>query len=252
MGRKHFGVAFAALGAGLGASVYAMQAEPLPPPPPGTENLRPPPANPTDEQRLASFKAANEAPHMLVTFVRPLQEGQIEALLNRVEAKPYKVFMYLEGLAGTHSVKPAQAGVGVVANARSISFQQVQEIDAGYNSQFADIAKASVPASPDALEVTRDMLRKSEQNDAMTKAFRTGIPITYATTVIAPEAAIAALRASNQVKSVQIGYRLDNGRAIVSVPELPSGSKLRFESARVKALSAVQVLEEVKAKGSKR
>ncbi len=236
----------------LGVSAYAMQADGTAiAPPPELATLRPPPPEATEAQRLSSFATANEPPQLLITFVRPLQENQIDAILRKASAEPFRVFMYLEGLAGTHAVPPSDASLTVLANARSISFQQTQEIDAAYRAQLNGVGKlADADASNKTVELARDILRKTEQNDLMLKAFKTGIPIIYAVSVVSGVDSITGLRSSPNVKSVEIGFRLENGRAIVPVPQLPEGKKTWRESPRTAALSKGQILQEARGRGT--
>jgi hypothetical protein len=240
------------LGVFLGVSAYAMQEDSTAlAPPPELATLQPPPAEATEAQRLSSFATANEPTQLLITFVRPLQENQIDAILRKASAEPFRVYMYLEGLAGTHAVPPSEASLTVLANARSISFSQTQEIDAAYRAQLNGVGKlADADASDKTVELARDILRKTEQNDLMLKAFKTGIPITYAVSVVSGADSITGLRSSPNVKSVEIGFRLENGRAIVPVPQLPEGRKTWRESPRTAALSKGQILQEARGRGT--
>jgi hypothetical protein len=205
---------------------------------------------PSEAERIASFRNANEPIQALVTFRRPLQENMIAALLSRSGAKPFEVYMFLEGLAGFHSVPPQAADISIVTEARAASAKQTEDITAGERVQFTGLARRLEERPGAEMEAyARDALRRSEQNQRMLQGFRTGIPITYAVAVVTPAEALVALRSDQNVQSVEIGFRHSNGRTVVPRAALPEGRRTYYESARVRGLSQGSVRSEVAAKG---
>ncbi len=160
--------------------------------------------------------------------------------------------MFLEGLAGFHTVAPSEADVGILTEARRVSAQQVQDVESGYRQQLGQIASRDDADVDEAtLEMTRDTLRRAEQNERMANGFRTGVPVTYAVAVVAPANAVQQLRGSNLVSSVQAGYRLSNGRVVLPVPDLPAGRKTFYESPRLRGLGRTEILQEARSKGGR-
>jgi hypothetical protein len=196
----------------------------------GSENARseaPAPSVPapkTEAERIATFTAAGAPVHMLVNFGKPVTDGAVNALLAQAGAKPYRVFMTMGGMAGTHSAAPDKAGPEVIVEAREASVTQIRDVLGAQEKNLAKLVDSGQIERADEkrLGQLRDSLEREDRDRQMLAGFTGGRPIVYAVQVVGAESALAALRKSPQVTKLVVAYRVPDGRIVVPSPELPA------------------------------
>lgn len=231
---------------GAGAIAFAQSGGPSSPPAPTA------PAPTNEEQRIATFTAQGKDVHMLVNFGKPVADGAVNALLAQAGVRPYRVFMTLGGMAGTHSAPPEKAGPSVLTEAREASVSQIREVLRGYDMDLQKLAASGKLDQADEKRIgqLRDRFEREERDKQMLAGFNAGRPIIYAVQAVGAESAIAALRKSAQVTNLVVAYQIPDGRIVVPTPALPSDFVAGKRPTSLKAKTREEVIDMVKQKGS--
>lgn len=222
-------------------------------PTPEQLSVKQPPANAGEADRIASFASFRMEPHFLVAFDRPLQERAIEGLLRRASAQPYRAYLYIDGMAGTHSVRASEASLSLLDDARREVLAMTRAARDTIQNDVSSVLEPNERVDRQAMgRYARGALQRQAQNEAMLRTFETGRPVTYAVAVKAPTASLAVLRGSPNVAKVEVGYAISSDRAILPVPELPEGRSTGLGADPNSQLSDDEVLNLVRSRGRTR
>lgn len=208
------------------------------------------PKNPSEAERLESFAAYGQQPQFLITFDRLAQENALRTALSRAGARPFRVFMFIDGMAGAHAVRPSEADLSVLENARAEVLAMVRAANERAEQDIAGLNQPNDELSEEALgRFARGALRRENQAEAMLNTFEAGRPIIYAVSVTAPADALGALRALPNVSDVRPGLAVSADRAVLPVPQLPEGRSTGLGADDHANLSDSEVLAKARARG---
>ena len=157
-------------------------------------------------------------------FTRLLTEAEARALLEKAGARPYAVFMSVQGLSGVHRLPPEQASSAVLAGARR---QVVADMGSPRpRNGIAARARAVIEAytaetlANDAhkLDYARALVSSDEREAATRAAARSDAPFIYGVELVGGSDVQRRLKASPLVRDVRPGFRV-RGRAAAHQPD---------------------------------
>lgn len=173
--------------------------------------------------RLAS---AQEAVPAAISFGQVVLDDQIEAVLQKHNARPYAVYMSAGEMTGVHRVPYDTAALTVLHDARAhtaaVARESLRSTTQSLQAFVNQLDRQTfVASSPEMVEKGRSRLRQNQHSYTLAEASEHNKPLVYAVEVLVSASAVPALAREPLVERVSMGA-VFLGRPIVDRPEPPS------------------------------